>query len=109
MRSENTMKRLSALAFFAVLLGSVPAYTLGATSGSSSRVITANVGDIVRVAGAGDVGCRVIHRNGFETLDCRRAGPLAGTYGTLFNKREVLVVRFKDAKTAKVVVEPRHG
>ena len=32
-----------------------------------------------------------------------------GRYGTLFNKKEVLVVRFSDSKTAKVVVEARHG
>lgn len=67
------------------------------------------VGDTVRVAGAADVGYRVTRHDGFQTPDCRRAGPLAGTYGALVNRRDVLVVRFRNAKVAKIVVVAKHG
>jgi hypothetical protein len=103
------MKRLFAFALAACVVGGAPAYTLAARLGSSPQVLSLNVGDVVRVAGSGDVGCRVVWRNELATLDCRRAGALAGTYGTLLNKDELLVVRFVDPKTAKIVLNAYHG
>jgi hypothetical protein len=103
------MKRLHAVALVAVVACTIPAIVLAARSQTDGQVLTVNIGDVVRIAGAGNVGCKVVRHSGFKTLDCRRAGRLAGTYGTLFNKREVLLVRFLGAKTAKVVVEARHG
>jgi hypothetical protein len=42
-------------------------------------------------------------------LDCRRAGPLRGTYGVLFGRSNVRVVRFNSAQAARVVVKATHG
>ena len=67
-------------------------------------------GDRVRVAGT-PLGCRVtrLPRHGKQLfLDCRRAGRLAGTYGTYFGKNEVLVVRFLDSRRAKIVFRAEH-
>ena len=68
-------------------------------------------GDRIRVAGT-PLGCRVtrLPRHGKQLfLDCRRAGPLAGTYGTYFGKNEVLVVRFLNSRRAKIVFRAEHG
>jgi hypothetical protein len=64
-------------------------------------------GDVVQVSGA-PLGCRVIVPNGLKTLDCRVAGPLAGSYGTLMSVRRVQVVRFRSARVAKVVFVATH-
>ena len=65
------------------------------------------VGDAVQVSGA-PVGCKVIARNGGKVLDCRIAGPLAGSYGTLMTGKRLQVVRFRNASVAKVVFEATH-
>src|SRR5438067_11866738 len=59
-------------------------------------------GDVVQVSGA-PLGCRLIVPSGLKTLDCRIAGSLAGSYGTLVSTRRVQVVRFRNAHLAKVV------
>jgi hypothetical protein len=41
-------------------------------------------------------------------LDCRRGGRLAGSYGTYFGEKDVLVVRFVGPRKAKVVLHARH-
>jgi hypothetical protein len=68
-------------------------------------------GDTVRVAGA-PLGCRVTrlarYGNGIF-LDCRRAGRLAGSYGTYLGVKDVLVVRFLDTRKAKVVLHAEHA
>ena len=61
-----------------------------------------DTGDTVQVTGA-PLGCRVIVPAGVKTLDCRLAGPLAGSYGTLMSARHLQVVRFRSAHVAKVV------
>ena len=66
-------------------------------------------GDVVQLSGA-PLGCRFIVPSGLRTLDCRVAGSLAGSYGTLMSPRRVQVVRFRDARVAKVVfVATQHG
>ena len=42
-------------------------------------------------------------------LDCRRGGPLAGTYGTMLSARRAQVVRFRSSSVAKVVFTATHG
>jgi hypothetical protein len=77
---------------------------------ATNETLTLAVGDRVRVDGAG-IGCRVARLSqyaGRTFLDCRRAGPLAGTYATLLGEREVSVVRFVNSRTGKVVFSARH-
>jgi hypothetical protein len=89
--------------------GIVSAAALGAKLETSSRTVTVQSGDVIRVAGSANVGCKVRPRDGVETLDCRRAGPLAGTYGAMLNKKELLAVRFESSRVAKIVLVARHG
>jgi hypothetical protein len=68
------------------------------------------VGERFRVRGV-EVGCRVAkisELGGRTVVDCRRAGPLAGTYGAMVSEREVVVVRFRSGREAKIVFEGRH-
>ncbi len=74
---------------------------------SQHAVIEIDIGDVVRVSGAG-IGCMVRQRDGVKVLDCRRAGEAAGTYGTTFDERRVRVVRFKSSTLAKTVFFARH-
>ena len=99
-----------------VLLGAVLSaagvfglHELDARAAGSETLVLA-LGDRARVEG-GDVGCRVTRVAGARSrlqLDCRRAGPLRGTYGTFFDEERVLVVRFLDSRTARVVFRARH-
>jgi len=68
-----------------------------------------DTGETMQVSGA-PLGCRVIIPNGVKTLDCRVAGPLAGSYGTLLSGARLQVVRFRSAHVAKVVfIATQHG
>jgi len=81
------------------------------SSAASMDTVVVSLGDRVRIDRI-PVGCRVtrLARYGNRVfVDCRRAGPLRGTYGTYFGERDVVVVRFVDARTAKVVYQARHG
>jgi hypothetical protein len=70
--------------------------------------IAVRKGDIVKVAGA-PIGCVVRRQDGELALDCRRVGPLRGTYGTILTAHRVLVVRFLSQTTARTVFSGRHG
>ena len=79
-------------------------------SASAGRTTILSLGDRVMVDQV-PVGCRVTHLAGHGKqvfLDCRRAGPLKGTYGTYFGASKVLVVRHLNARSAKVVFQARH-
>jgi hypothetical protein len=68
-----------------------------------------DVGDSFQVTGA-PLGCKVIQRPGGKSLDCRIAGPLAGSYGTLMSPTRLNVVRFRSGRVAKVVfTATQHG
>ena len=75
--------------------------------GNASQTVVLKVGDVMQVEGA-PIGCRVGRRDGRLVIDCRRAGRLDGTYGTLFDERRVRVTRFKSGDTAKVVFKGKH-
>lgn len=94
-----------------VLLTAVSTFTQrGDARAASDETVTLSLGDRVRVARAG-VGCRVTRLAGHGNrayVDCRRAGALRGTYGAYFGEDKVLVVRFVDARTARVVFRARH-
>jgi hypothetical protein len=78
-----------------------------ARAADGGPAIAVGVGDIVKVAGA-PIGCAVRLQDGVPALDCRRIGPLRGTYGTILTGRKVLVVRFLDAKAARIVFSADH-
>jgi hypothetical protein len=65
------------------------------------------VGDRVQVEGQ-PVGCRVANQGSKVVMDCRRAGTLAGTYGTMLSSHTAQVVRFRSNKVAKVVYTATH-
>jgi hypothetical protein len=102
-----------------IVLAVIAAFVAGTLIGPGGRAgaqlpgietLTLDVGDSVRVDGAG-IGCRVTRLSqygGRTFLDCRRSGPLAGTYATLLGEREVSVIRFINTRTAKVVFRARH-
>jgi hypothetical protein len=75
--------------------------------GAAGQVVVMRVGDVMEVDGA-PIGCKVTRRGDRVVIDCRRAGRLAGTYGTLFDERRVRVTRFRSSDTAKVVFTARH-
>jgi hypothetical protein len=66
------------------------------------------VGDTLRVEGAA-MGCEVTRRGGRPMIECRRAGSLAGTYGTFMSDRKVIVARFRSSRTAQTILTARHG
>jgi hypothetical protein len=79
----------------------------GSARGDAGQTVVLRVGDVMEVDGA-PIGCQVARRDGRVMIDCRRAGRLAGTYGTLFDERRVRVTRFRSSDTAKVVFKAKH-
>jgi hypothetical protein len=78
---------------------------------SPVKSVVLSLGDRFTVEQA-SVGCRITRVSGYGArvfVDCRRAGPLAGTYGTLLSDQQAMIVRFRDAQTAKVVFQARHA
>jgi hypothetical protein len=79
-------------------------------SASSGESVVVSLGDRIRLDQV-PVGCRVARLAGHGSqafVDCRRAGALRGTYGTYFGKSKVVVVRYIDSGTARVVFQARH-
>ena len=102
-----TLRRFAALLFGAcALLVPAAAYAWVAQAPPGS-VIPVAFGDIAKVSGA-PIGCLVRRQDGETALDCRRAGDLTGSYGTILTKTQVLVVRFESPKVAKIVFQARH-
>jgi len=82
------------------VFGSFVIHAARATNAAAPIVV--NVGDLVQVAGT-HVSCGVLRRSGATVIQCLAPPPLRGTYGTLMGDRRVLVVRFRNDSTAKVV------
>jgi hypothetical protein len=81
----------------------------GRAAAADGQDVVLKVGDRVTVDGQ-PIGCRVADVEGKVVLDCRRGGPLAGTYGTMLGSRRATVVRFRSNQVAKVVfVATHHG
>ena len=81
-----------------------------ASARTPATELEARLGDTIRVVGA-PIGCQVVRvrdLGGRITIDCRRAGALAGTYGTLMTARKAAVMRFESKRTAKLVVVATH-
>ena len=82
----------------------------GDARASSGEMLVLSPGDRFRLDEA-PIGCRIARLPGHGRqafVDCRRAGQLEGTYGTYFGKSKVVVVRYLDARTARVVYQARH-
>ena len=107
-RGRLRRHRCAAAAALAIALA-LPAGALALTSQhrQAPDVVRLAPGDIVEVAGA-PIGCIVRLHTGELALDCRRGGPLAGTYGTLLTPKQVIVERFESSKVAKVVFQAHH-
>ena len=81
-----------------------------ATANTRDSTLEARLGDTIRVVDA-PLGCRITRMRqlgGRVVVDCRRAGRLAGTYGTLVSAREAILVRFQSKRTAKRVAVAIH-
>jgi hypothetical protein len=103
---------MNRLLLIAVVLLGILTLTLALRTGTSARAdeaagVVVRVGDTVEVEG-GAVGCKVVRKGDRATLDCRRAGRLAGSYGTLLDDRRARVVRFQSSRSAKVVFTAQH-
>jgi hypothetical protein len=105
------MRRTLRLAASAVLLagvGALPVLGGAHAQGAPDRAtVTLRAGDKMVVEG-GSVGCQVIVRGGRPVVDCRRAGALRGTYGTLISERRAEIARFRSSRTAKVIFTAKH-
>ncbi len=78
-----------------------------AAASAAADPIVLEVGDQVQVRGV-PIGCLVRRLKGETIIDCRRAGPQTGTYGTLISPTKVHVVRFQSAGVGKVVLTAKH-
>jgi hypothetical protein len=106
LRGTATIRRAGLLAGACTLLAPAAAYAWHEQAPPGS-VVPVAFGDIAKVSGA-PIGCIVRRQSGEAALDCRRAGDLTGTYGTILTKTQVLVVRFESSKVAKIVFQARH-
>lgn len=101
--------KLAILVAVLATAGLLVALAIGTMAFAASDV-RLSIGDKVLVDEA-PVGCRVTRLARYENrvfLDCRRRGRLAGTYGTYFGAKDVLVVRFVGPRKAKVVLQAHH-
>jgi hypothetical protein len=81
---------------------SVPPPPSGSEPAGGPPQYVLKVGDTMRVDGA-RIGCQVTRRAGRVFIECRRAGALAGTYGTFLSDRTATVARFRSSRSAQVV------
>jgi hypothetical protein len=83
------------------------AFAVGRQTAAQEEAIPVAVGDIVKVSAA-PLGCIVRFQNGLRALDCRKTGPLAGTYGAILTSRQLMVVRYASRKAGKIVFSAHH-
>jgi hypothetical protein len=105
------VKRVLACSLAAAAVGTAFGAATGlAAHGRTDAAVEVRAGDRIEVAGA-PIGCRVARMpqlGGRVVVDCRRAGALKGSYGTLLTGREALLVRFESSRTAKRVAVGIH-
>lgn len=88
-------------------VGAVAAVPHEGANAAADAPIVLKIGDQVQVEGQ-PVGCRVARQSGAVVVDCRRAGALAGTYGTMLSSRKAMIVRFRSNTVGKVVFTATH-
>jgi len=103
---------LAAVAALAAGTGASTAVLGGGAQAQAPRApdpttVALRVGDAMVVEG-GTIGCQAIRRRGRPVIDCRRAGRLRGTYGTLLSGRRAEIARFRSNRSAKVIFTARH-
>jgi hypothetical protein len=104
------MNKVIAASALLSAMGTVGVVSAFGASQTPARVIEARVGDRIHVLDA-PLGCRVARMSqlgGRVVVDCRKAGPLRGTYGTLLTAREAVLVEFESRKTARRVAVGVH-
>ena len=101
------------------LAAAIAVVVLGRSDGASAQVpvpraagarlqqVVLGVGDSFRVDGA-PLGCQVTRRGGRPTIECRRGGSVAKTYGTFLDTRGLTVARFKNSTTAQTILTAKH-
>ena len=73
-----------------------------ALAANTTAPIVVNTGDLVQVAQT-HISCGVLRRSGANVIQCVAPPPLRGTYGAVMSDRRVMVVRFRNNTTAKIV------
>lgn len=107
------MRRLLVLSVLVAAIAAASSFVGSLAAGvaqTPNTVIEARLGDRIRVVDA-PIGCRVVRMSqlgGRVVVDCRRAGSLRGTYGTLFTAREAALVQYESSRTAKRVAVAVH-
>jgi hypothetical protein len=102
-------KVIAASAFLGAM-GTVGVVSAFGASQTTARVLEARVGDRIHVLDA-PIGCRVARMSqlgGRVAVDCRKAGPLRGRYGTFLTAREAVLVEFESRRTARRVAVGVH-
>lgn len=110
-QSRVTLSRRAGFVVAAAAAFVAIASNVSVASSGASEVYSLQVGDVVRVSGV-PIGCKVIRRTeqpAGRFLDCRRAGPLAGTYGAVVGSRRLMVVKFRSGQSAQVVFTATQG
>jgi hypothetical protein len=105
-RGVSGSRRGAVAATVAALVAPGAAYALGRDQGPT-QVVPVALGDVVKVNGA-PIGCLARMQNGYRALDCRRAGPLAGTYGSILTSGQLMVVHYNDSKSGTIVFTAHH-
>jgi hypothetical protein len=105
-RAAPLRRLLAAAAVVLLLIAPGAAFAIG-RGGAPDTAIPVGVGDIVKVSAA-PLGCIVRFQNGMRALDCRKTGPLAGTYGAILTSRQLLVVRYQSRKAGTIVFSAHH-
>jgi hypothetical protein len=107
------VKRLLLISVFVAAIAACGSFAGNLAAGvaqTPNTVIEARLGDRISVVDA-PIGCRVARLSqlgGRVAVDCRRAGPLRGTYGTLFTAREAALVQFESRRKAKRIAVATH-
>jgi hypothetical protein len=107
---RHLLASVVAVSVFASAAWLVVGGTTSAARNASARTVTVHLGDHIRVSGA-PLGCRVVRMREFDgriVVDCRRAGSLRGTYGTVLTAREAALIRFESSHTARLAYVATH-
>ncbi len=107
-------QRARLIALIGLLVLNAAVLALAGGPGASAQApdapqrLVLRVGDSVEVPDA-RIGCVVTTRDSRVAIECRRAGSVARTYGTVIDDRRVAVARFVSSRRAQEILTARHG